>query len=401
MPEPFVTGTLPLLPSAREARTFLAGPTLYLRGIELGDAEHAPAWSPLPFPLPRELVEARMREEAPRAAARRTHRLIACRHGDDRQLGCLDYAADDGMIVSLAVHAGPLPADAGQAAMTEMLSVAVPWLLHERDAMVIRVEIPVCHESVVAGLRALGMRAVARYRQGHFARGRFHDLLCFEALHPVWETRLGRPEIAAEGAEARELRQLVRALAVEDAPANAFVVGPRLYLRPLEPGDTAALARGYAEETESAHDQGRELISPVTLWEWNKAHAAETPPATIRFAIVARADETAIGSNGLVAIDWVHRSAVTETEIVRQEYRGAGYGSEAKHLLLDYAFQRLGINSVRSYSWAYNTRSCRALLKQGYRVAGGLSWTGVKNAEFVNDVVFDLLADEWRAALGE
>lgn len=386
--------------SAPQPRTFLAGPTLYLRGIDLRDAGSASAWYPLPFPLPRELAETRIREEVPRAASRRVHRLIACRHGDDRPLGSLEYAADDGMIVSLAVHADPLLADEGQAVLAEMLAIVVPWLLHERDAMVIRVEIPACHERVAAALQQLEMRPVARFRQGYFAAGRFHDLVCFEALHPVWVARLGRPEIAPEGAEAREMRAPVRSVAADDAPANAIAVGPRLYLRPLEPRDAEELARGYAEETESAHDQGRELISPVSLWEWNKSHAAETPPPTIRFAIVARADETVIGANGLVAIDWVHRSAVTETEIVRQEYRGAGYGTEAKHLLLEYAFLRLGINMVRSYSWAYNTRSCQALVKQGYRVAGGLTWTGVKNAEFVNDVVFDLLADEWRAAAG-
>jgi len=105
-----------------------------------------------------------------------------------------------------------------------------------------------------------------------------------------------------------------------------------------------------------------------------------------------------IGSNGLAGIDWLNRMAETETEIVRGEYRGGGYGTEAKHLLLEYGFAHLGLHMVWSQAWAFNTRSCEALRKQGYRDAGRLAWTGFKSGEMADDLVFDLLASEWRAA---
>jgi len=122
------------------------------------------------------------------------------------------------------------------------------------------------------------------------------------------------------------------------------------------------------------------------------------PPAWTRFAIVTLDGDIVIGSNGLASIDWINRTAETETEIVRPAYRGGGYGTEAKHLLLEYGFNLLGLHMVRSQAWAFNTRSCAALRKQGYRDAGRLAWTGMKSGEMADDLFFDLLAEEWRAA---
>jgi RimJ/RimL family protein N-acetyltransferase len=105
-----------------------------------------------------------------------------------------------------------------------------------------------------------------------------------------------------------------------------------------------------------------------------------------------------IGSNGLAHIDWLNNTAETETGITRGTYRGGGYGTEAKHLLLEYGFNLLGLHMVRSVAWAYNTRSCEALRKQGYRDAGRLAWTGIKSGEMADHLIFDLLASEWRDA---
>jgi RimJ/RimL family protein N-acetyltransferase len=50
-------------------------------------------------------------------------------------------------------------------------------------------------------------------------------------------------------------------------------------------------------------------------------------------------------------------------------------------------------------SWVYfpNTRSAAALRKQGYTEAGQINWLYSHKGRFDNFVVFDMLADEWRA----
>jgi hypothetical protein len=44
-----------------------------------------------------------------------------------------------------------------------------------------------------------------------------------------------------------------------------------------------------------------------------------------------------------------------------------------------------------------NLRSAAALRTQGYREAGRLFWKQTGAGQFLNQLVFDLLADEWRA----
>ena len=99
----------------------------------------------------------------------------------------------------------------------------------------------------------------------------------------------------------------------------------------------------------------------------------------------------------LLDVDYQNRFAETGSFFGHARYRGSGYGSEAKHLLLEYAFERLGLHMVQSWVYFQNTRSAAALRKQGYREAGRVNWVYPNKGTLDNFVVFDLLADEWRA----
>jgi RimJ/RimL family protein N-acetyltransferase len=66
--------------------------------------------------------------------------------------------------------------------------------------------------------------------------------------------------------------------------------------------------------------------------------------------------------------------------------------------LLEYAFERLGLHMIWSWVKERNPRSQAALRKQGYRDAGVLHWIGYGPNGFEDARMFDLLADEWRAA---
>ena len=105
-----------------------------------------------------------------------------------------------------------------------------------------------------------------------------------------------------------------------------------------------------------------------------------------------------IGENALYNLDWLARSAESGTWIYRPEFRSSGYGTEAKHLLLEYGFERLGLNMIWSWVKMLNTRSQAALRKQGYRDAGRLNWVNLGQGGFEDAAMFDILAAEWRAA---
>ena len=182
-----------------------------------------------------------------------------------------------------------------------------------------------------------------------------------------------------------------------DPPANAVRIGPRVYLRPIQKSDAEIAAAASLRDPDTNWSNGPYAFSAGTFWNDVRDDQAPTPPKRVDFAVCLRESDTLIGFVGLLHIDYTHRFGETASEMIDPEYRGGGYGSEAKHLVLDYAFNTLGLHMVQSWVLFENTRSAAALRKQGYREAGRINWHYSNNGTFDNWAVFDYLADEWRA----
>ena len=384
-------------------QTFLVGPTIYLRPIEMADAATAPFWSDCLYPISADVMEERLKEDVPGLNANGTRRLIACRRSDDMPMGSAEIRVDEAFVSDLSFCVPSVFGPVRRSEITaEMIRLLVPWQLHENDRMSVRVQAGALDSVVRSAALAAGMEQAYLLREAYSARnGEREDLVCYQALHPTWLARLGRPMGPIFGNVEREVRQPAPLRYPErelDPPVNAFLVGKRIYLKPIEQDDAEAIAAWAMRETQTEFDVGRTPRSPISYWHWNRKNYELDPPTWVRFAICLIEDGTIIGSNGLAFIDWVHRTAETETDIVQPDYRGGGYGTEAKHLLLEYAFETLCLHMVRSQAWEFNKPSCAALRKQGYRDAGRLNWTGVKNGGFADDLLFDLLGREWREA---
>ena len=179
---------------------------------------------------------------------------------------------------------------------------------------------------------------------------------------------------------------------------NPILVGERLYLRPLEASDAEQLAATYATEVATFMERGRMPYSPLEFARWIEQLHARQPPRNIDFAVCLKADDRFIGYNGLSDIDYVEHTAESESDFGPEDVRNRGYGTEAKHLLLEYAFDRLHLHAVHSFVWEPNARSAAALIKQGYRPAGRLKWNDVKAGVYRDTLVFDILRADWIAA---
>jgi RimJ/RimL family protein N-acetyltransferase len=392
----------PMRRRGSEGQTFLVGSTMYLRGVERDDAKWGAAWYPSLYPLPSGVLEERLNKEIPEGSRKGEYRLVACRRSDDLPVGSIWYHVEGWRWANVTVHASPvLGAETRSALKAELVGLIVPYLLLERDLINVWWETEAGDETVEATAAEIGLRKSYRLREAVLRGGVRRDLIGYEALHPAWVARLGMPPAAAEGPVVREVRSPAPRefpAVAGDPPVGAVMVGERVYLRAVEDDDADECAFWSRREPETFFDNGRPIRSPISSASLHRKLAEDDPPRWIRFAICLRENDEVIGSNGLEGIDVIQRTAETETEIFRVEYRGKGYGTEAKHLLLAYAFERLGLHMVRSYVWEPNTRSATALRKQGYRDAGAVAWTGQKNGELIGDLVFDLLASEWQAA---
>lgn len=178
---------------------------------------------------------------------------------------------------------------------------------------------------------------------------------------------------------------------------NPILVGERIYLRPLEPDDAQAIAGFEAQETDTVlFSGGRIPHSPIALRKLFDDAFKTMPPDTVAFAVCLKEEDTLIGQMGITGIDWVHRHGETFSHLAPGgEYRGKGFGTEAKHLLLEYAFEHIDLHVLTSWVFEQNERSAGALAKQGYKPAGRLKADGIKGGVYYDDLVFDVLRADW------
>jgi RimJ/RimL family protein N-acetyltransferase len=179
---------------------------------------------------------------------------------------------------------------------------------------------------------------------------------------------------------------------------NPIMVGERLYLRPLEAGDAELIAAIDAAETDTFMWRHRIPTSPLEHDHFIAEVYKQVPPRLVWLSVCLREGDRFIGNVGVGNIDWLHRTGETASWIGPAEVRGQDHGTEAKHLLLEYCFDRLHLHVLMSEVHEPNTRSAAALGKQGYRPAGRLRWIDVKDGRYVDELLFDLTRADWLAA---
>lgn len=118
-------------------------------------------------------------------------------------------------------------------------------------------------------------------------------------------------------------------------------------------------------------------------------------PDEVWFMIYTLDTGQPIGSAGLRDIDERHGTAEYAISIGEVWARGQGYGAEVTRLLLDYAFNRLGLHNVALDVFANNPAGIRAYQKAGFSefgrirdayVSGGRRWDIILMEAIARDV---------------
>ena len=180
-----------------------------------------------------------------------------------------------------------------------------------------------------------------------------------------------------------------------DSQAIEFLGGKRLYLRPIEESDLGRCQRWINDPGVRRflmHQRPMDLEAERAWW---KNSDRSLLPRGVTLAIVLRDGDRHIGNTGLHAVDWINRSAETGTLIGEADCREKGYGSEAKELLLEYAFQTLNLHRIGSHTMAFNQRSAAYLRKTGYVEEGCWRKAIFRDGEYHDAIFFGLLREEW------
>ena len=173
--------------------------------------------------------------------------------------------------------------------------------------------------------------------------------------------------------------------------------GERIWLRPIEPRDALAIALATEAVEDAAQPVPNTPTSETAFRNWISAQ-----DDTSLVWVVCRADEQeAIGTVSIRDIEMSTRTAETGMGLFYPEDRGKGIGQEVKALILDFAFEVMGLHSVRCTIDARNLRSRHSVEKSGYRLAGTLTANiPLGLGEYADTAVYQLLAADWRQLVG-
>lgn len=176
-----------------------------------------------------------------------------------------------------------------------------------------------------------------------------------------------------------------------DQQSIVFLKGKRVVLRPLMKEDVPLLLRWINDPDITQYLNAYLPMMEADENEWFENLHKRKDHNLVCMMVV---DEKPIGTMGIHGIDWKNRTAGTGALIGEKDYWGKGYGTEAKMLLLNYAFNTLNLRKICSTVLAFNKRSHAYLLKCGYAEEGrrikqhylkGRYWDEILMAVFKKD----------------
>lgn len=178
-----------------------------------------------------------------------------------------------------------------------------------------------------------------------------------------------------------------------DEGISELLRSKNVYLSPIEKGDSPILYK-WINEREQVHNNAP--FKPVH----SNQHEAWLKDIQKRNDIVVfgiRLLETnhLIGTCQLHSIHPINQCAELQIRVGEPSERGKGYGTEAIHLLLKFAFMDLNLNRVYLHVFNSNTVAIRVYEKTGFKIEGKLRQATFVNGKFEDLLVMGFLREEY------
>lgn len=173
---------------------------------------------------------------------------------------------------------------------------------------------------------------------------------------------------------------------------NPFIVGQRLYLRPLEPTqDYHHVAQWH---------NGEEMRSYFNVYPTSDTRMKERLDDFYRnfqhilLGVVLKDNNTLIGIVGLKDINTLNQNAEFYVKI-DPSVQGKGYGTEATTLMIHYGFMELNLHRIQTQDMEENIGGWRADEKAGFKLDGTLRQAILRFGHYHNVRVYSILRSEF------
>jgi len=171
------------------------------------------------------------------------------------------------------------------------------------------------------------------------------------------------------------------------------IEGDQVYLAPMDMSEALDYVRWLNDpETMIFVQSYNQIYNRVNEEQYLKNVLEKGEP---QFSIHLCKDDSHIGGCGLINLDWINRRTEIGIMIGESAFRNHGYGQEAIHILLDYIFNVMNLNSVSLRHYEYNHRASRCYEKCGFKPAGHIRQARLMNGQFYDEIILDILAQDF------
>ena len=150
---------------------------------------------------------------------------------------------------------------------------------------------------------------------------------------------------------------------------NITLLGDRVRLRPLQENDLALRVKWYNDPAV------RKTLTVIEQFELEKTRAwfaaIQQNDSRVDF-FVETPDGRPMGVTGLLHLDCVHATAECFCVIGEKEFWGGGLGTEIHSVLIQWAFEHLGLYKIRATIRTNNPAIYRVVQKLGFQIEGTL-----------------------------
>jgi RimJ/RimL family protein N-acetyltransferase len=177
------------------------------------------------------------------------------------------------------------------------------------------------------------------------------------------------------------------------------IEGRLVVLRHHRPDDLPHVRRWYRDPALARLT--RYSLHPMTDEEIDRFfHGRLLSPESVAYAIELRDSRRLIGLTTFSNLDPDNGSVTFHISIGEADAWGQGYGTEATRLMLQLAFERIGLHRVGLSVFSFNERAVRSYQKAGFRLEGRAREAIVRDGARFDELTMGILAPEWRALRG-
>jgi len=177
---------------------------------------------------------------------------------------------------------------------------------------------------------------------------------------------------------------------------HPFLVGDKIYLRPLEALDLEGPYLNWLNDYEVTRfmETGSTPTTPASLQRY--VDDVGRAPGTVMLAIVDKATGDHVGNIKLGPVHPLHRRADLGVMIGDKRCWNRGYGREAVALVVEYGFQRLNLHKITLGVYADNTAAIKIYERLGFVIEGTQRRHLFRDGDYHDRHIMGILRDEWK-----